>query len=115
MAANLLAEVVIIVAATVAIWKGSDWLESSSERLATHYGLPEVVQGAIIVAVGSSFPEVATVVVAALGGSMPLGVGAIVGSAIFNILVIPAVAGVVTDDELEALTSHLDQSEDDSR
>jgi cation:H+ antiporter len=102
MAPSLSVEAAIIVAATGAIWKGSDWLESSSERLATYYGLPEVVQGAIIVAVGSSFPEVATVVVAALGGSMPLGVGAIVGSAIFNILVIPAVAGVATDDPLES-------------
>ncbi|WP_424002734.1 sodium:calcium antiporter [Haloarcula salina] len=102
MAANLLVEAAIIVAATGAIWKGSDWLETSSERLAAYYGLPEVVQGAIIVAVGSSFPEVATVVVAALGGAMPLGVGAIVGSAIFNVLVIPAAAGLATDDPLES-------------
>ena len=99
---TLLVDVAIIVAGTVAIWKGSDWLETSSEQLATYYGLPEVVQGAIIVAVGSSFPEIATVVVAALGGSMPLGVGAIVGSAIFNILVIPAVAGIVTDDDIQS-------------
>jgi cation:H+ antiporter len=98
----VLVDVAIIVAGTVAIWKGSDWLETSSEQLATYYGLPEVVQGAIIVAVGSSFPEIATVVVAALGGSMPLGVGAIVGSAIFNILVIPAVAGIVTDDDIQS-------------
>ena len=102
MAGTLLVDVGIIVAATVAIWKGSDWLESSSERLAAYYGLPDVVQGAIIVAVGSIFPELATVVVAALGNSMPLGVGAIVGSAIFNILVIPAVAGIVTDDDIES-------------
>lgn len=102
MAANLLVEAAVIAVATGAIWKGSDWLETSSERLAAYYGLPEVVQGAIIVAVGSSFPEVATVVVAALGGSMPLGVGAIVGSAIFNVLVIPAAAGLATDDPLES-------------
>ncbi|MFB6223990.1 MAG: sodium:calcium antiporter [Haloarcula sp.] len=102
MAANLLVEMIIIVAATAVIWRGSDWLETSSERLATYYGLPDVVQGALIVAMGSSFPEVATVVVAALGGSMPLGVGAIVGSAIFNILVIPAGAGIATDDVLES-------------
>ncbi|WP_284010289.1 sodium:calcium antiporter [Haloarcula pelagica] len=102
MAANLLVEGGIIVAATLAIWKGSDWLESSSEQLSTYYGLPQVVQGAIVVAVGSSFPELATVVVAAIGGSMPLGVGAIVGSAIFNILVIPAVAGIATEDDIES-------------
>ncbi|WP_276272880.1 sodium:calcium antiporter [Haloarcula litorea] len=102
MAANLLVEGVVIVAATAAIWKGSDWLEASSERLATHYGLPQVVQGAVVVAVGSSFPELASVVVAALGGSLALGVGAIVGSAIFNVLVIPAVAGIATDEHVES-------------
>ncbi|WP_262180810.1 sodium:calcium antiporter [Haloarcula laminariae] len=98
----LLVDVGIILAATVAIWKGSDWLEAASERLAAYYGLPDVVQGAIIVAVGSSFPELSTVVVAALGGSMPLGVGAIVGSAIFNVLVIPAVAGITTDGDVDS-------------
>ena len=102
MAGTLLFDVGIIVAATVAIWKGSDWLEAASERLAAYYGLPEVVQGALIVAVGSSFPELAAVVVAALGGSMALGVGAIVGSAIFNVLVIPAAAGILTDTDVEA-------------
>ena len=100
--APLLFDVGIIVAATAAIWKGSDWLEASSERLAAHYGLPDVVQGAILVAVGSRFPELATVVIAALGGSMPLGVGAIVGSAIFNVLVIPAVAGLAADGDLDS-------------
>ena len=98
----LLVDVSIILAATLAIWKGSDWLEASSERLAAYYGLPDVVQGAIIVAVGSSFPELATVVVAAIGGSMPLGVGAIVGSAVFNVLVIPAVAGIATDGDVDS-------------
>jgi cation:H+ antiporter len=102
MAASLLLNAGIVVAATVAIWKGSDWLEAASERLAAYYGLPDVVQGAIIVAVGSSFPELATVVIAAIGGSMPLGVGAIVGSAIFNILVIPAVAGIATGGDVNS-------------
>ena len=102
MAGSLLIDVGIIVVATVAIWKGSDWLEAASERLAAYYGLPDVVQGALIVAVGSSFPELATVVVAAIGGSMPLGVGAIVGSAIFNVLVIPAVAGIATGGDVDS-------------
>ncbi|MDS0283623.1 sodium:calcium antiporter [Haloarcula onubensis] len=102
MAGSLLVEAGIIVAGTVAIWKGSDWLEAASERLAAYYGLPDVVQGAIIVAVGSSFPELATVVIAAIGGSMPLGVGAIVGSAIFNVLVIPAVAGIAVGGDVDS-------------
>ena len=93
----------IVVAATVAIYFGSGWLESASERLSTHYGLPVVVQGAIVAAVGSSFPELASVVFAAVvAGSLELGVGAIVGSAIFNILVIPAASGMSTDDHIES-------------
>ncbi|XVH31225.1 sodium:calcium antiporter [Haloferacaceae archaeon DSL9] len=81
--------------ATALIWRGSELLETASQRLALHYGLPAVVQGAVIVAVGSSFPELASVVIAALvHGTFDLGVGAIVGSAIFNILVIPAVSAM---------------------
>ncbi|WP_058365605.1 sodium:calcium antiporter [Haloparvum sedimenti] len=94
--------VLLILLASGAVWVGSDWLESSAEHLSAHYGLPAVVQGSIVVAVGSSFPELASVVVAALGGSFDLGVGAIVGSAIFNILVVPGVAGLATDDALDA-------------
>jgi len=56
----------------------------------------------LFLTVGSSFPELATVVVAAIGGSMPLGVGAIVGSAIFNVLVIPAVAGIATNGDVDS-------------
>ncbi|WP_136716195.1 sodium:calcium antiporter [Halorientalis salina] len=96
-------DVVVIVVATLAVWKGSDWLEGASDELSTYYGLPLVVQGAIVAAVGSSLPELASVVFAAVfAGSLELGVGAIVGSAIFNILVIPALAGIVTDDHIEA-------------
>jgi cation:H+ antiporter len=100
--ANIPLDVAIIVLATVAIWKGSEWLENSSERLSVHYGLPAVVQGAIVAAVGSSFPELATVVFSGLSGSLSLGVGAIVGSAIFNILVIPALSGVLTDEDIDS-------------
>lgn len=82
----------IIVLTTLAIWVGSVWLEEASAKLADHYTLPQVVQGGIIAAVGSSMPELASVVFAALAGSFGLGVGAVVGSAIFNVLVIPALA-----------------------
>jgi len=95
-------EVGIVLVATVAIWKGSDWLEDASDKLATYYGLPLVVQGAVVAAIGSSFPELASVVASALQGSLSLGIGAIVGSAIFNILVIPAVSGIATDGDMEA-------------
>ncbi len=81
---------------TAVIWKGSGWLETASEQLAVYYRLPAVVQGAVVAAVGSSFPELSTTVISTLlHGEFELGVAAIVGSAIFNVLVIPGLAGVV--------------------
>ncbi|PSQ45314.1 sodium:calcium antiporter [Halobacteriales archaeon SW_7_68_16] len=94
--------VVLILFATAVVWVGSGWLESSAEDLSAHYGLPAVVQGSIVVAVGSSFPEFASVVVAASAGAFDVGIGAVVGSAIFNVLVIPALSGIASDDDLEA-------------
>ncbi|MFD1572468.1 sodium:calcium antiporter [Halorubrum laminariae] len=97
-----LVHVLVIVAATAAIWVGSGWLEESAETLSGYYGLPAVVQGSIVVAIGSSFPELVSVLVTAAVGVFDMGVGALVGSAIFNILVIPALSGLGTDDSLEA-------------
>ena len=95
-------QVAIIVVATVAIWFGSDWLEEASAKLSVYYDLPPVVQGGIVAAIGSSFPELASVVFAAFAGSFGLGVGAIVGSAIFNVLVIPALAVVLSPGHVTA-------------
>lgn len=95
-------QLVLIVLSTGLLWIGSGWLEEAAERLAAYYGLPAVVQGSIIVAIGSSFPELVSVLVTAFSGVFGMGVGAIVGSAIFNILVIPAVAGLASQGTLDA-------------
>ncbi|MEA3642341.1 MAG: sodium:calcium antiporter [Lamprobacter sp.] len=88
--------VLVVAVATAVVWRASGWLETSSVRLASHYRLPPVVQGGIIAALGSSFPEVASTVLSTLvHGEFELGIGVIVGSAIFNILVIPGISGQV--------------------
>ncbi|TCO69169.1 sodium:calcium antiporter, partial [Chromatocurvus halotolerans] len=98
----LLWTVVAIIGAAI-VWFGSGLLESASQRLSAWYKLPEIVQGAIVVAVGSSFPELSTVVISTLvHGEFELGVGAIVGSALFNIMVIPAISGLVSHEQLRS-------------
>lgn len=93
----------VALVSTAIVWKGAGLLESASARLSAHYRLPEIVQGAIVVAVGSSFPELSTVVVSTLvHGAFELGVAAIVGSALFNILTIPALSGLASRDPLRA-------------
>lgn len=85
--------IVVTAIATAVIWVSSGWLESSSGHIAEYLALPEVVKGAVITAVASSFPELSSVVIATLWhGEFALGLASIVGSAIFNILVIPAAA-----------------------
>ncbi len=100
---TLLLYSLVVVVGTGLVWKGSGLLESASEKLATHYKLPPIVTGAVVVAVGSSFPELTTTVLSTvLHGEFELGVSAIVGSAIFNILVIPGLSALVGKQQLEA-------------
>ncbi|QFU84468.1 sodium:calcium antiporter [Natronorubrum aibiense] len=96
---GLLVTLVLVVIATLVIWKGSIYFEQAAERLSKYYGLPVAVHGAIVVAVGSSFPEISSIVISTLvHGEFSLGVGAIVGSAIFNLLVIPALSALASEE-----------------
>jgi cation:H+ antiporter len=98
MVSPILEYVVLAVVGTAIIWKASGLLERAAERLSVYYGLPAVVQGAIVVAVGSSFPELSSAVISTwVHGEFDLGVSAIVGSAVFNLLVIPALSGIFAD------------------
>jgi cation:H+ antiporter len=100
--ASLPVLLVIAVVSTAVIWKGSELLETAAARLSRHYGLPVAVHGAVVIAIGSSFPELSSVVISTLvHGEFSLGVGAIVGSAIFNLLVIPAISAL-SSESLEA-------------
>ncbi|MFB6071933.1 MAG: sodium:calcium antiporter [Halobacterium sp.] len=99
----VLGAVGVAVLATGVVWAGSTRLERSADRLAAHYRLPPVVQGAVVAAVGSSFPELSSAVLATLiHGEFELGVAAIVGSAVFNILVIPAASTLAASGPLDS-------------
>lgn len=76
---------------TALLWFACSRLEESTHRLAEHYGIPDAVKGSILLAVASSMPELMTALLAfPVHADFELGLSAIIGSAIFNILVIPA-------------------------
>ncbi|MCA8922202.1 MAG: sodium:calcium antiporter [Planctomycetes bacterium] len=103
MLGSVLLYAVVALVSTAVIWVGSALLERSADRLSRYYQLPEIVQGAVVVAVGSSFPELSTTVLSTLvHGEFELGLSAIVGSAIFNILVIPGLSGLAVPNGLSA-------------
>jgi len=64
---------------------GSDWLVSSSVIFAKAMGVSDLVIGLTIVAAGTSMPEVATSIMAAIKGERDIAVGNVVGSCTFNI------------------------------
>ncbi len=75
---------------------GSKWLVDSAVDIATAYGVSELVIGLTIVAIGTSLPEVATSVVAALKGERDIAVGNAVGSNIFNILSVIGISSLIS-------------------
>ena len=67
------------------LWKGSDWLVNSAAHIGRSLGMSDLVIGLTIVAFGTSAPEFAVTISAALGGRSFISVGNVVGSNIFNL------------------------------
>jgi cation:H+ antiporter len=81
---------------------GSRWLVDGAVAFAQALGVSELVIGLTIVAAGTSLPEVATSILAALRGERDIAVGNVVGSNIFNILAVLGMTGLVAPAGLAA-------------
>lgn len=80
-------------------WRGANVVEASTSKISDHYGVSQAIQGGLIAAVATSFPELAiTVISVVVLGEFGIGAGALIGTAIFNILVIPGVVTIMTGD-----------------
>jgi cation:H+ antiporter len=84
--AKLPVQIGLILAGLALLVVGSDWLVSSAVVFARSLGVSDVVIALTIVAAGTSMPEVATSVMAAIKGERDIAVGNVVGSCIFNVL-----------------------------
>lgn len=74
---------------------GSNWLVDGAVVLARYFGVSELIIGLTIVAGGTSLPEVATSIVAAIRGERDIAVGNVVGSNIFNILSVLGLSSLI--------------------
>ena len=84
---------VFLVLGLIGLPLGADLLVDSSINIARHFGVSEVVIGLTLVAVGTSLPELATTVMAALRGQADVALGNVIGSNMFNLL---AIIGLTT-------------------
>lgn len=80
----------------VMLMKGADWFVSGASSLAQRFGISQLVIGMTIVAMGTSAPEAAVSIAAALKGSADITIGNIVGSNILNVLIILGISAVIT-------------------
>ena len=83
---------------------GSNVFVDHASNLAFALGISEAVVGLTVVAGGTSLPELATSVVAARKGQSAIAIGNVIGSNVFNILMILGLTGVICPLEIEGIT-----------
>lgn len=88
--------IVLFLAGLVVIIKGADWLTDGAADIARRFGVPTIVVGLTVVAMGSSMPEFVVSVMSAVKGQTGMAVGNVVGSNIFNILGILGITALVS-------------------
>ncbi len=93
-------DVALIVLGLSLLVGGSHLLVEGARSLALAFGLSELIIGLTVVAVGTSLPELATSVMAAIRGQRDIAVGNVVGSCIFNLLLVIGSAALVAPEGL---------------
>lgn len=91
----MIVNILMIVAGVVLVLWGADRLTDGAVALAERMEIPQIVIGLTIVALGTSAPEFCVSLVSALKGTADLAVGNVVGSNIFNAMLIVGVAAMV--------------------
>ena len=92
---HMLIELVLLVIGFAMLIKGADIFVEGAAGIAAKFGIPQLVIGLTIVAMGTSAPEAAVSIAAAFKGTADITIGNVVGSNIMNILVIMGVTAVI--------------------
>jgi len=95
----------ILLAGLVALVIGSDWMVTGAVEIATALGVSEAVIGLTIVALGTSAPEIVTSIIASIRNQRDMAVGNLLGSVIFNVSLVGAVAAMVAPGGIALLDS----------
>jgi len=85
-----------MIAGMVGLYFGGKFIVDSATELARQWGLSEVVIGILVVALGTSLPELATSVVASYKGNADMAIGNIVGSNIFNVFLVLGISATIS-------------------
>ena len=92
---QIVIQLLLLVVGFCLLMKGADWFVEGASAIADKFGIPQLVIGLTIVAIGTSLPEAAVSISAALKGSAEITIGNVVGSNIMNILIILGLTSVI--------------------
>ncbi len=93
---EVLLQLTLLVVGFVMLIKGADWFVDGVSGIAEKFGIPQLVIGLTIVAMGTSAPEAAVSITAAIKGNAGITIGNILGSNIMNVFVILGITSVIT-------------------
>lgn len=100
----ILVQIILLAVGFMMLVKGADWFVDGTAGIAEKFGIPQLVVGLTIVAMGTSAPEAAVSITAALKGNAGITIGNVVGSNILNILIILGITGVITSVAIQKST-----------
>lgn len=89
-------EIALLIAGLVMILLGANWLVNGSSSIAKRFGISEFVIGLTIVGIGTSSPEMVVSFLSSLQGKADMAIGNIVGSNIFNTLLILGITALIS-------------------
>lgn len=92
----LFTQVLFVLGGLVILVLGSQLLVNSATKIAESFGVSELVIGLTIVAIGTSLPELATSVMASIRGERDIAVGNVIGSNLFNIMLVLGMSSIVS-------------------
>ena len=101
---ELILQVVLLVVGFTMLVKGADWFVEGAAGIAVKFGIPQLVVGLTIVAMGTSAPEAAVSITGAMNGAADIAVGNVLGSNILNVLIILGLTGVITNVAIQKST-----------
>ncbi len=93
---NLLIQLIFIIVGLGLLVLGSQWLVNGAVSMAEYFGISKLIISLTIISIGTSLPELATVVIGSLRGEQELVVGNVVGSNLFNILLVLGFTSLVS-------------------
>ena len=92
---SIMVQFVLLALGFAMLIKGADWFVDGASGIARRFGIPQLVIGLTIVAMGTSAPEAAVSITAAFRDNAGITIGNVVGSNILNILIILGVSSVI--------------------